>query len=699
MQGSSQRVLKLLSVAAAFGLHGVAFGQSYQVAGSVGVPLTTTDDTAAAHPITYGSAGLLVQTLQVATVPNGNYQGAGTPYLVGTFGSTTGTSAQSSSTTYTAYYYNPTVGLHFFGQYSVNSPDHYLGNGNFNTYQTPGGVSVPLYTHTVNLTGNNAAGQVIANEGIEATDTKTLSIFGRHAFRFDIPTDTYVALGLGNATPDTTIGASGASFGVNYSYTNLSAGTSTGVYSFSNSANIGATGNVSGTTSRYFAYGGAVQTSTTATLGTSTWFYNAANNTTTETGLTGPGYNYARTFTGAGAGTGTFVTNNDRGTRGGFSVGTATSYVDTGDSVAHSTGAEPWLYSAATGTASPVSLYQSGITPTVAGSVLSYAYSNPASFNNSSNTASFSGSNRSGSVAALNSVGQVGGNSTLYQAGTSTSKGQDAFVYTPGAATPYRQVGLTSNGFAANGTSSFVSTAGVRSSTLSYLNVAGQSVGTSTQYVSSGAAGAGNASNNSVAWFAPAATPAVQIGLFDTYHTATTAGYTYTSSSVNELTDSGLVGGSSGRFAPGTATSLGSDPWIYDATTGITTNLDPFANSPTAYFSGSITYLSETGLAVGQYKTNSAASFSAFAWTPTSGFIDLTTAAGLSTGTSPFQTLINGFSINPDGTIYATAGTLNNGTASQTGIAVLTVAVPEPATLSIAAVGAALLAGRRRRRR
>jgi hypothetical protein len=696
MQFRSVRAMSLLSAAAVSALAGSTFGAQYGVAGSVSVPLSTTDDTAAMNPITYNSAGLLVQTIQEATVPNGNFQGAGTPYLVGTFGSTTGTGPFSSSTTYTAYYYNPLAGLHFFGQYNSSSTDQYLGNGNTNSFNTPGGATVPLFTHTVNLTGENASGQVIANEGIEAPDTKTLSIFGRHAFQYSIATNSYVSLGLGGSVPSTAIGSSGASYGVDYTYTNTSSNSVTGVYSFANSANIDAAGDVSGSQNRFFAYGGAAQTSTTATLGTSTWFYNAATNATVETGLTGVGYSYARTFTGTGAGTGTFASNNDRGVNGGYSAGTATPYVDTGDSVAHSIGTEPWLYSSTTNTVTPVSLYQSGIVPSVAGSALTYSYSYPVSYNNSANTLTFSGNDRSGTIAALNSLGQVGGNSTLYQAASgSTSKGQDSFIYTP-TTNAYQQVGLISNGFAGGGTSSFVSAAGARNSTLLFLNNAGASAGTSTQYVSASAGGSGNNSSSAVPWFTPAAGPTIQIGLTDSYHTANTSGYTYTGGGVSELTNTGLVAGTAARYAPGTASSLGTDPFIYDSNTGTTYDLDPFTNTPGSYFLGSVTYLSESGLAVGEYKTNSAAPYSAFEWSETGGFVDLTSATSLLY--TPYQTLINAYSVDPTGnTIYVTVGTLNNGNATMTGIAVLSTAVPEPASLAVLAGAVALSCSRRRR--
>jgi hypothetical protein len=690
----------LAMAVAATALGGRAQAQ-YQIAGSFSVPITASDDTAANLQLTYGN--MLIQTIQEVTVPNGNYQGANTPYLVGTLGSTT-LEAHSSSTTYTAFYYSATTGLQFFGQYNASSSAQYLSNAA--TYNAGGGAPIVyLDYHTIALFGENSSGEVIAYEGIEDPNSTSSGVLGRHAFGYNIVSNTYTSLGLSGVGSPTAVGPSGASYAANFNYTNNN-GATTGTYSSSTPDNIDTAGEISGTTSRYYGWSGVAQSSTTS-LGTSTWFYSPPGGTV-ETGLYGTGYNYLKSF--SDGGTGTFATESDKGVNAGYSVGTATCYLDTGTGSANQDGTQAWEYSRATNTTTPIGLYAAGQTPNIAGfgsnyngSAISYSY------NYTSGTTTVS-TDRSSSITALSSTGQVGGNDSYYFGAASGSKGQIAWVYTPVLGT-YKQVGLTSNGFASGGTTSYVNLSAASSSTVSFINKVGTSVGYSTEYLSSGPSGSGTVTSMNEAWYTPAGGTTVPIGPTDSYHTAVSATYgSYISSSVSELTDSGLVGGTSTRYTPGTTTSNGTDPWVFDPSAngglGGYFILDPYANS-NSYFLGSITYLSDGRYAVGEYKLNSSASYSAFAWSELSGFVDLGSATPelseppYSDSNSNIQAFVNAFSVDDGGdTVYTTAGYVLNGLTTVDGAAVLsgTLPVPEPATLSVVAGLAAASLLRRRRR-
>jgi hypothetical protein len=731
------RVVSLLASATLAGLAGSVFGQ-YQILGSYsigdtqsptnpnifgntgtnadGVPYT--DDTGpngTGTPVTYNSTLFQSYASTQAVIPSGYIQSAGSPYAIGTSGFTVQVAAAGGhfsefATSTTAFYYSPTTGFNYMGQYNSSTSNQYVDTGTTTNYSSgsPSATYTSTLSHFVTLSAENAVGQAVGSEGINSPDSTTNGIDGQHAFVFNIPTNTAAGLGL----VGTSIGNSGASYAANFNYSNTSSAVVHSTYQYSLSDAVDNLGNASGNSSRYFAYGGdslASSPGLSGSLGTSAWFYNGTSSV--ETGLYGTGYSYQKTFAPlaglSDGGTGTFASNADKGVNNGYQVGTATAYVDTGDSVAHSVGADGWV-SHNGGPATALGLYNAGITPTVDSSPLAYSYSYMTQLNNSTNTIAFTAINRSTNITALNANGVVGGTSTLYQAGSgSLSKGSDAWIYTPSGPSTgsYRQVGLLSNGFASGGTSSYVSspssnTPYTRSSTIAYINSAGASVGTSTQYVSSGAGGTGNLSTGTIAWYAPAGGAAMPIGVYDANHTSVSSlGYTTNSDSVSVVTDTGFVAGSASRYTPGTSTGIGSDAWVYDSNTGQTYILDPNPNS-TAAFTSQISYLAPNGVAVGEYKLGSNSYFQAFAWSEYSGFIDLTANTSM---TDPNLTeLTDAISYNPlTGTIITTGQYVSGGSVQTPdgGVAFLnaTIAVPEPASFSVVGVLAAVGLLRRRR--
>ena len=161
---------------------------------------------------------------------------------------------------------------------------------------------------------------------------------------------------------------------------------------------------------------------------------------------------------------------------------------------------------------------------------------------------------------------------------------------------------------------------GVRSSTITYLNNSGLSTGTSRQYVG------GTAANyNTIAWVNPAGGSPTALGLTGGAYSLPSTGSNYTPDKVTELTNSGLVGGYSDRYS-GTSV-VGQDAWIYNQTTNSYSTLEPdpaLLTGYAGYFSDTITYLSETGFAVGDFQLSSGGATYAFLWTPGGGFDDLT---------------------------------------------------------------------------
>ena len=229
-----------------------------------------------------------------AVVPGSYIQGAGAPYGIGTLGSKiasgSGFFAVSYSTSTTAFYYSPTTGFNYFGQYNTSTSLQYVDTAATTNWSTgsPTTTFVSIDSHYVTLSGENALGEAIGQEGINTSDSKTNGVLGQHAFMFNIPTNTGIGLGL----TSTAIGPTGASYAANFNYSNTNSGITQATYAYSSTYGVDNLGDASGTSSRYFAYGGAYNTSSpslSGTLGTSTFFYNGATQTNVETGLYGAG--------------------------------------------------------------------------------------------------------------------------------------------------------------------------------------------------------------------------------------------------------------------------------------------------------------------------------------------------------------------------------------------------------------------------
>jgi hypothetical protein len=683
--------------AVSFGLIGAS--RASIITTVVSVPLTASDGTPANNQIQYGVAANgaaylpTIQTNLSLANPNGSSQGAGTAFLVGTLNEAIGTSAHSSSSTMTAFAYSPTTPFTLFGQYDPTTTAMYQNTAQTTSYN--GITNQPLYQHNASIAGVGAGGDVAAYEGIQATDNANLSPLGQHAFKYNIFSGNYTSLGL------TGIDSTGAAFAFPFTYTNTSSNVVTATYSTSQSTNVDNQGDTIGTTARDYNFGGTVQSSSSVSgaLGTSVWF-NSPGTGTIQVGMTTSGYTYQKTVTGVGVTTGTtgtYIANSAYGVRNGFGIGTVTPYLDNGNGTGASLGTDGWEYSSTANSNTALGLYFSNLTPIVAGTTYSYSYPVTGTLT--------TGSGRSSQLKALNNVGQVGGTSPYY-AGTSSSKGTDAWIYTPGASQPYQQVGLISNGFPA-GTSSFVSTTGGRTSAIQFLNNSGASTGTSTEYLSSAPNYTGNTTTVTIPWFTPAGGTAQAIGLTDTNHTYvnTTTSLSYQSNFISELTDSGLVGGTSTRYIPGTTTTEGSDAWIWNSKTNNYTILDPSTAAPSAtnYFSSSISYLNEAGDAVGTFTNASGGQSYAFLYTPQSGFVDLTNSSAISAELAAYPggpaILTSAFSIDEAGhTIYANLATQNPITLAYSNSAIVALAVPEPATVSLLTAFGATVALRRRRR-
>jgi hypothetical protein len=157
MRVRKARVLSLLAAATAFGMTGYAFG-SYTIAGSYSFSDTPspvnpsnifgnpgTDDTG---PNQTGNAVTDVSmTLQSygapsqAVVPGAYIQGAGSPYAIGTVGnkiqtSNLGNPSGFNATGTTAFYYSPTTGFNYFGQYNSSTSIQYVDTGATTNWST-----------------------------------------------------------------------------------------------------------------------------------------------------------------------------------------------------------------------------------------------------------------------------------------------------------------------------------------------------------------------------------------------------------------------------------------------------------------------------------------------------------------------------------------------------------------------------------
>jgi autotransporter-associated beta strand protein len=389
---------------------------------------------------------------------------------------------------------------------------------------------------------------------------------------------------------------------------------SAGVRSNSMSLSGGAIDNLN------FVYGSsAVETGGS---GSDLWVYNAGSGVTTViTALqaaataTTPGY-----VSTAGTRSNTLGRINNNG----LAVGTASVYIGTAFE-----GQQAFVYNAKDGTFRALGLPGS-------------AYTN-----------SNLGFGSSAFVATLiNDNNDIVGTSNFYNSSGGTL-GHDTFVYNY-TTQAYHNVGPT--------TANFTSSTGARSSTATFLSGVGDVAGTATYYPS------GTALGNRAFYYNAASQTTNIVGLTGTddgggipipYADNTGA----ETSAISAINANGLVAGYTDRgggqmFGNGGFTPLfGQDAWVYDAATATTYKLQGQVSNE-GIASSTVTAISNSNIVVGyysDYNSNSVATgTTAFAWTLSTGMVDLGTLVTPNLGTLGWQSLAKALYVGPSGQIYAT---------------------------------------------
>ncbi len=616
----------------------------------LGFPISATDGTANALPATYNA--LTVNTNATVYGNNGYIAGQ----MTGTGSGTTNNGVIVNSDFEYVSGVNSSIGTtSVVGYYTANSS---------------GGHTVPA----ASVEGVNANGQVIGHT----------TRYNPSPYTSSAGSDAWVASPGGSVTL----------LGLNLNYSGYSYVSSYSGYTSNSTPNaINDAGDVIGISSAY--PGGS-------TLGQqATWLYLPANGSTpasiTQTGLYSVPAAYNNPSLAASSTNQSDVTGDARIVSGNpFFLSSNTAISSSGDAVGFCTeqllntngtsfttgGNDGWLYIPGQGTTA-VGLYQSGL------SALNY---NGVQYSYGGYVSGTNGLYRFTQMTGVSNTGQVAGVSTYYDP-SGTRNGTVAFLYTPGsgnAGGTYSLLGFTGPIVAANNVSTgtnpvtgnpnpvvslgYISTTGSRNSAVFALNDAGQSAGysivySSNAYITSSGTG-GPIADGYAAWFANKAGVVTRIGL------TSQNGPAYVTqvpnapgvvpspgqqslggevSQVTQLTQTGLVGGTSNRYyyQSGSSNSgtLGYVSFIYDSASGKTftisdlpfSGVDP-ANNTTVTDYVNINYLSNNGLALGVAGPTTSTQ-TAFFWSAASGMIPL---GGYAPSGSQFTKFL---SINSDASV------------------------------------------------
>jgi hypothetical protein len=564
------------------------------------------------------------------------------------------------------------------------------------------------YPNTPALVGLTDSGHLLSTSSSspQLVDVSSTGLFVGNQTRLDSTGSTTTQLGQDVITstsvsspttlvtvplPTTVLEAGTAS----YSYTNTSVSqteysmsTSQGTDSSTGFATnaIGTGGIIAGTVNRYAGDANTAGFQGSATsLGTDGFYYNPSTNSSTAIGLSGGVYDEApASFFG--------VTNAALMVHGNSVVGmagsSATGFTNRYNSSGGALGYDSWMYNPSLSSQTlQIGLVGGPYTVTLSGNTFEETQ-----------------------VSRTNSLGQIAGKSYQPFQSTGGLSTNVAWLYTP-SSTPgtasgfgttsagtYTQLGLTA---IPSGTTlgnininPATSTTLVSNSNINFLNNQGHAAGTTNRYDANGNFEGG------AAWYYNG-TRSTDISPVDSIHQAVAGGLTYSSNTITAINNTGLVAAYATRVA-GTGTgaaALGQDAYVYDSNTSQEYFVDPSHESLGTgnYELSYIGTLGDNGVAVGYYNTYSGTSSTVlsstlFDWSETGGLQALATYAG-SAAASSMAAYTASFEFGPNGTLY---GPNTYGT-SATSIVAYTVAVPEPTSMGLLAVGSLGLLRRRRR--